>query len=85
VETYVFDVRIEPAEEGGFVSLCPMLGIASQGETVEEAFKSIEEAAIEFLNTLDELGDREAFFTERNIVPDEPEPVAPVQASSSPL
>lgn len=32
------------AEEGGFVSLCPELDIASQGDTVEQARDNLREA-----------------------------------------
>jgi predicted RNase H-like HicB family nuclease len=31
-------------EDGGYVSLCPELDIASQGDTVEEALSSLKEA-----------------------------------------
>ncbi len=31
-------------EENGFVSLCPELDIASQGDTIEEAKKNLQEA-----------------------------------------
>jgi predicted RNase H-like HicB family nuclease len=31
-------------EEGGYVSLCPELDVASQGETVEEALATLKEA-----------------------------------------
>jgi len=64
--TYRFTARIDPAEEGGFVSLCPELGVASQGESVEEAFESLQEAIDTFLLTLTELGDLEKFFAEHN-------------------
>ena len=36
-------------EEGGFVSLCPDLDIASQGDTVEEALANLKEAVGLFL------------------------------------
>ena len=32
------------AEEGGFVSLCPELDIASQGDTIEQARDNLREA-----------------------------------------
>jgi predicted RNase H-like HicB family nuclease len=31
-------------EDGGYVSLCPELDIASQGDTVEEALRNLKEA-----------------------------------------
>ncbi len=36
-------------EDGGYVSLCPELDVASQGETVEEALKNLKEAVELFL------------------------------------
>ena len=40
-----FKVFLEPAEEGGYVVLCPSLpGCYSQGETVDEALENIKEA-----------------------------------------
>ena len=36
-------------EDGGFVSLCPELDIASQGDTVEEALQNLKEAVEMFL------------------------------------
>ncbi len=36
-------------EDGGFVSLCPELDIASQGDTVEEALRNLKEAVELFL------------------------------------
>ena len=38
-------------EEGGFVSLCPELDIASQGETIEEARQNLREALELFFET----------------------------------
>ena len=38
-------------ENQGFVSLCPELDIASQGETVEEARKNLHEAVELFFET----------------------------------
>lgn len=36
-------------EEGGYSSLCPEFGVASQGETVEEAHEMLREAVELFL------------------------------------
>lgn len=40
-------------EEEGYVSLCPELDIASQGETVEEARENLREAVDLFFETAD--------------------------------
>ncbi len=36
-------------EDGGYVSLCPELDIASQGDTVEESLRNLKEAVEMFL------------------------------------
>ena len=46
--TREFTALIE-REEDGYVSLCPELDIASQGDTVEEAHKNLAEAVLLFL------------------------------------
>ena len=43
-------------EEKGYTSYCPELGVASQGETVEEALKNLKEAVKLYLETAKELG-----------------------------
>lgn len=40
-------------EAGGYVSLCPELDIASQGDTVEQARKNLAEALELFFETAD--------------------------------
>jgi predicted RNase H-like HicB family nuclease len=35
-------------EGGGFVALCPELDVASQGDTIEEARKNLQEALVLF-------------------------------------
>jgi predicted RNase H-like HicB family nuclease len=54
-------------EEGGYASVCPELGIASQGETAEEAIANLRDATLVFLNTIEQLGQRERVFKERHI------------------
>ena len=48
MKVYDFKVLLEPDEEaGGFVVSCPSLpGCYSQGDTIEEALKNIEEAIL---------------------------------------
>ena len=62
-------VRIEPgeADEGGFVALCDELGVASQGETIEEALANVQEAIAEFVAGLYELGDLWVFLSDNRI------------------
>ena len=58
---------IASEEEGGYASVCPELGIASQGETADEAIASLRDAATVFLNTIEQIGQRERVFKERGI------------------
>lgn len=51
-----YSVVLEPAEEGGFVVHCPVVGVSSQGETREEALKNIVEAVEAFLESQRLLG-----------------------------
>lgn len=41
-------------EEDGYVSLCPELGVASQGDTVDEARLNLQEAVAGFLDAASE-------------------------------
>jgi len=60
--------QISRAEgERFFSSVCLELGVASCGHTVEKAFSNLREAVELYLNTLVELGEREAVFQEREI------------------
>lgn len=47
-------------EDGGYVALCPELDIASQGDTIEEARRNLEEALELFFETAaaSEIGER---------------------------
>jgi predicted RNase H-like HicB family nuclease len=58
MRTFDFKVFLEPADEGGYVVVCPSLpGCYSQGATAEEALDNIREAielSIEDLQERDE-------------------------------
>ena len=54
-------------EDDQFVSLCPELGTASCGDTVDEAFRNIKEATSQYLNAIEASGERERIFRKRNI------------------
>lgn len=43
-------------EEGGYVSKCPELGVASAGDTPDEAKKNLQEAIELFLENAVEIG-----------------------------
>ncbi len=46
--------RKEP--KGGYSALCPELGVASQGETIEEAEKNLKEACELYIESAKEVG-----------------------------
>ncbi|MGH2584193.1 MAG: type II toxin-antitoxin system HicB family antitoxin [Dehalococcoidia bacterium] len=54
-------------EDGQYVSECDELGVASCGDTIQEAFDAIEDAVTSYLETLEEEGERERVFAERGI------------------
>jgi predicted RNase H-like HicB family nuclease len=54
---FSYTIIIEPAEEGGFVVTCPALrGLATQGETLEEARAMAADAIQGYLECLQEDG-----------------------------
>ena len=54
---YAYNILIEPAEEGGYVVTCPSLrGLATQGETLEEARAMAADAIEGYLELLREDG-----------------------------
>ena len=61
-------------EEGQYVAACDELDVASCGDTIEEAFANILDAATVYLETLTEEGEQERVFQERGItiVPGQP-------------
>jgi len=63
VKDMKFNVTIEGDEVGGYVVSCPTLvGCHSQGDTVDEALKNIEEAIQACLESLSEDAEKEATF-----------------------
>lgn len=51
-----------------WVAVCDELGTSTFGRTLDEAGHRLEEAMILHLNTLEDVGERERFFRENNIV-----------------
>ncbi|MHB8618952.1 MAG: type II toxin-antitoxin system HicB family antitoxin [Chloroflexota bacterium] len=57
--------NVQPAEDiRGFVSECPVLGVTSQGGTLDEAESNIRDAVCLYLTTMDEVGELERIFAE---------------------
>ncbi|MBA7600782.1 MAG: type II toxin-antitoxin system HicB family antitoxin [Hadesarchaea archaeon] len=51
-----FGAIYKPEPGGGYSSFCPELGVASQGETIEEAEANLREAVELYLESAKELG-----------------------------
>jgi predicted RNA binding protein YcfA (HicA-like mRNA interferase family)/predicted RNase H-like HicB family nuclease len=61
-------LTLEVHREGRqFVSRCRELGTASCGDTLDEAFENIKDATIEYLNAIEQLGERPRIFREKGI------------------
>jgi predicted RNase H-like HicB family nuclease len=54
-------------EDDQYVAVCPELDIASQGDTVEDAEKHLDDAVTLYLDVIEEDGERERIFKERGI------------------
>ena len=63
----IFSALIKEEKEGGYSVLCPELGVASQGETIEEAKENIVEAVELYLETAKGLGILEDVLEEAGI------------------
>jgi len=73
------DLEVVVRKEGNqYSSWCPDLDIASCGDSPEDAVRNLGDAVTLYLNTLEEEGERQLFFKERDIriVPVD-EPVIP--------
>jgi predicted RNase H-like HicB family nuclease len=63
----IFTALIRGEAEGGYSILCHELGVASQGETIEEAKKNLVEAVELYLESAKELGTLEGILEEAGI------------------
>jgi len=72
-------VEIVVVKEGKqYSSWCPELDIASCGNSPEEAVKNLSDALELYLNTLEEEGEQEQVFKEKDIrIVQEDEPIIP--------
>jgi predicted RNase H-like HicB family nuclease len=85
-------LTLEVFREGkSYVSRCRELGVASCGDSVEEALEAVKEATTEYLNAIETLGERHRIFTEKGIVihrsrprvPETQAPVAPAELTKT--
>ena len=67
VSGYVLLTGVVDKEDNQFVSFCRELGTSSCGDTVEEAFDNLGDAILVHLDALEETGERQEVFRERNI------------------
>ena len=65
---YVVLTMVFHEEGNNWVGVCKNLGVSSWGDTFEEVRKALDDLVLLNLNTLEELGERERFFEEHNIV-----------------
>src|SRR5437868_706915 len=60
--------RVDPAEDiPGYVASCDALGVATQGESLEEAENNIRDAVCLYLNVAQEDGELEGIIKERGL------------------
>ncbi len=65
----MFDVVVQKDETGGYVAFVPSLpGCHTQGETLEELMKNVEEAIELYLETLDEEEKSEVLKMAQSVV-----------------
>jgi len=65
---YIIIRHVIKKEGAGYSACCPELDVCSQGKNVEEANENLKEAVTLYLETMDELGQREKIFKKKNIV-----------------
>ena len=65
----VLTCNLEPSSDvpGAYVALCPALGVASQGDTLDEAEENIREAVSLYLAATDEDGELERILAEKGL------------------
>ncbi len=54
-------------EDGQYVSFCPQLGVASCGDTVEEATTNLKDAVAAYVEALQETGELKGVLSERGL------------------
>lgn len=71
--------------EGGYSALCVEIGVASQGETVEEARENLKEAVELYLETAEELGTLDSVLEEAGIDTKKKDNILSAKFLTSPL
>lgn len=69
IKKLAFDVVVQKDESGGYIAFVPSLpGCHTQGETLEELLKNVEEAIELYLGTLDKDEKSEALRAAQSIL-----------------
>jgi len=58
----LLNIAIKKEAEGGFSVVCNDLGVASQGETIDESMENIKEAVELYLESAEKLGIMDEIF-----------------------
>ncbi len=66
-EGYITLTNVAEKDGDAFVAACLELGAVASGETIEEAFESLDKAVRMQLKALEEAGERERVFRENGI------------------
>ncbi len=67
--THVYDVILEPADEGGYTAYVPALrGCVSEGDTEEEALENIKDAIALWLGSWEQVERENAAVVRRVVV-----------------
>lgn len=72
---FIFNAVFKKEAEGGYSALCPELGVASQGETIEEAEYNLKEACELYIESAKEVGILDRVLEESGIKNNEITPV----------
>jgi predicted RNase H-like HicB family nuclease len=76
---FMFNAIFKKEVEGGYSAFCPELGVASQGETIEEAEANLKEACELYIESAKEVGILERILEESGVQNKE---IAPVLTGS---
>lgn len=68
-EWYLLTFSFQKESDGRWTAYCNELGTATFADTLEEAKDELTELVQLHLSTLEDVGERQRFFAERNILP----------------
>lgn len=77
---FVFSAVFKKEVEGGYSAYCPELGVASQGETIEEAEANLKEACELYIESAKDVGILDKVLEDVGI--SKKKPISPVLTGS---